>query len=289
MSAESTYLQEIDTIKRIAAFVARRAHVNADESEEFVQVACVRLWENDYSIIGKFEGRSSFTTYLTTVILRLFHQWRVEQWGKWRPSAEAKRLGDKAIVLERLLTRDGYTFAEAVKILTTRSGAEYSVEELEMLYVRLPVRTPRPMFVSEEVSPDALAVDGDAEERVAMSDREQSARQATEVMERVLLTLEADDRVILQMRFWDSRKVPDIARMLHLDQKKVYKRLDKLFAILRRALEGAGISKSEVESLLGRGDQDIRLGILSDRENASFRPSNPTDGKESRGGGGGPQ
>lgn len=289
MNAEATYLQYLDSIKRIAAFVARRGHVNADETEEFVQIASVRLWENDYAIIGKFEGRSSFTTYLTTVILRLFHQWRVEQWGKWRPSAEAKRLGDKAILLERLLTRDGYSIAEAVKILTVRSGAEFTVAELEMLYLRLPVRLPRPVLVSEDVSPDALAVEGDADDRVGGRDRERTARKAAEVMDCVLQTLQSDDQLILQMRFWDGKKVPDIARILHLDQKKIYKRLDKLFLILRKALEAGGVRKSEVETLLGRADQEISLGIIGDRENSPFRPSNSSDGKESRGGEGVPQ
>src|SRR6185503_1033291 len=103
---------------------------------------CFKIFEDDYGIIRKFEGRSSFSTYLTTVILRLFHQWRVEQWGKWRPSAEAKRLGDKAITLERLITRDGFTFDEAVKVLTVRDGGLSPVAELEALYVRLPLRTP---------------------------------------------------------------------------------------------------------------------------------------------------
>src|SRR5689334_7815875 len=127
MNPETTYLEHRESIERIAAFVARRGHLNADESAEFVQIVSYKLFEDDWAIIRKFEGRSSFTTYLTTVIARFFHQWRVEQWGKWRPSAEAKRLGDKAITLERLITRDGFTFDEAVKVLTIRDGAMCTV------------------------------------------------------------------------------------------------------------------------------------------------------------------
>jgi DNA-directed RNA polymerase specialized sigma24 family protein len=68
----------------------------------------------------------------------------------------------------------------------------------------------------------------------------------------------AEDRLILKMRFWDERKVPDIARTLNMDQKKIYKRLDKLFLTLRRGLEKAGVSKSDVADLLCEGDQEIR-------------------------------
>src|SRR5215212_535478 len=275
MNPESTYLEHLPSIERIAAFVARKAHLNADESTEFVQIVRVRLFDDDYAIIRKFEGRSSFSTYLTTVILRLFHQWRVEQWGKWRPSAEARRLGDTAITLERLLTRDGFTLDEAIKVLTTRSGAAASIAELEALYVRLPTRGPRPMEVSDDVSPDAVAVDGDAGDRVESRDRERTARQAGKIIDEVAAKFDPADRLILKLRFWKAMKVPEIARKLHLDQKKIYKRLDKLYAVLRRALETAGVGRSDVDTFLARGDQEIRLNVLSGEENASFRPSNP--------------
>lgn len=273
MNPEKTYLEHLATIERIARFVARKAHLNADETEEFVQIVRVRLWENDYAIIRKFEGRSSFTTYLTTVISRLFHQWRVEQWGKWRPSAEARRLGDLAITLERLMTRDGFTFPEAVKTLTMRSGPAVTVAELEAIYVRLPNRNPRPGFVSGDELPDAVAVESDADTRVESRDRERTARLIMQVIDAVLETFDPEDRVILELRFWKARKVPEIAREVGIEQKKIYKRLEKLFAALRRALESAGVSRSDIEAVLVSGDQDIRLGLLSDPKKPPSGPS----------------
>jgi RNA polymerase sigma factor (sigma-70 family) len=284
MNPENTYLSHLVSIERIAAFVARRGRLNADESAEFVQVVRVRLFEDDYAIIRKFEGRSSFTTYLTTVIIRLFHQSRVEQWGKWRPSAEAKRLGDTAITLERLLTRDGFTLSEAVNVLTTRAGAGVTVAELESLYARLPLRNPRPVLVSDDGLTDAVPAEDDVDDRLGAGDRERAARLTAQTVDAVLAKFDAEDRVILQMRFWHGRKVPDIARILHLDQKKVYKRLDKLFATLRRALETAGVGRGDVDRLLGRGDQDIRFDLLTAEENPAFRPSHPTGEEEVRGG-----
>ena len=286
MNPEATYLQHLESIKRIAKFVARRAHLNADETDEFVQIVCVRLFENDYAIIRKFQERSTFTTYLTTVILHLQHQERVVQWGKWRPSAEAKRLGDKAIAVERLLTRDGYTFSEAVKILTTHASSIYTIAELEAIYVRLPLRNPRPVLIPNDVLPE-VAVEPDADERLESRDRERLARRCAAVIDEAGKTLPAEDRVILQLRINRGFKVPDIARFLKLDQKKVYKRLDKLYAILRRALETAGVSRAEVDKLLSRGDQDIHLDILTEEkkeENDPAGPSNPTGEDEVRGG-----
>lgn len=269
---EETFLEHLRTIERIAAFVCRRNHLSPDETADFCQEVKVRLLDDDYAVIRKFEGRSSFSTYLTTVIQRLFHQWRVEQWGKWRPSAEAKRLGDKAVTLERLLTRDGYSFAEAVQVLTTPAGAVYTVAELEAIHARLPLRNPRPVLISDEVSAEAVASDGDADERIEAGDRERTARSAASTIDKVLGGMEAEDRLILQMRFWEQRKVPDIARRLQLEQKKVYKRLDKLFASMRRALEEAGVRRRDVDRLLSSGDQDLRFA------STQSGPGNPHNG-----------
>ncbi len=271
LTAEDIYLQNLRTIERIARCVARKYCLNPDEAAEFTQEVRVKLLENDYAIIRKFEDRSSFSTYLTTVIGRLYQQWRVEQWGKWRPSAEAKRLGDKAITLERLLTRDGYTFDEAVRELTTPAGSQYTLGELEAIYLRLPVRVPRPIPVSDELLPESVAAEGASDDLIEARDREHAARRTESTIDGLLDDFDPEDRLILQMRIWDERKVPDIARTLHIEQKKLYKRLEKLFLTLRRGLEKAGVSKSDVAGLLTRGDQELRFGFVPE-----IRPSGPS-------------
>lgn len=280
MKPEELYLQHLQSIERIAAFVARRNHLGPDEAAEFTQEVRVRLLEDNYGVIRKFQGLSQFTTYLTTVIVRLFHQYRVERWGKWRPSAEAKRLGDKAITLERLITRDGYTFDEAVKTLTTPAGSQYTVAELEAIYVRLPPRSPRPVVVSGEISPDAASVEADAYDHVEMADRECVARKTCSAIDALIQSMDVQDRQILYMRFAQSLKVPDIARRLHVEQKKVYKRLDTLFGRLRKDLESKGLRPNEISALLTT-DTDLRFNLLhGDEEMTSRGPSHL------RGGGG---
>jgi RNA polymerase sigma factor (sigma-70 family) len=249
MNPEETYLQNLPTIERIAAFVARRHYLQASEAEEFVQEVSFRLLEHNYAIIRKFEGRANLSTYLTTVIGRLFSQWRVEQWGKWRPSAEAKRLGDKAVTLELLLSRDGYTFAEAVRILTTPASSCYTIEELEAIYLRLPVRNPRPVIISEDKVPDVIGVEPDAYERMEAGDRARVRRRAVQIIDDKIQGMAPEDRLILQLRFWHGQRVPDIARTLHLDPKKLYKRIDRLLLVLRRELEKAGLSQADLTGL----------------------------------------
>ncbi|HEV7764214.1 MAG TPA: sigma-70 family RNA polymerase sigma factor [Thermoanaerobaculia bacterium] len=256
MNPEETYLKHLRTIERIAASVARRYYLDASEAEEFVQVVRVRLLEDNYAILRKFEGRSELSTFLTTVIGRLFQQWRVEHWGKWRNSAEAKRLGKTAIILERLISRDGYTFDEAVRHLTTPGGSPYTLAELEAIYQRLPDRMPRPMIVSDDVIPDIVTVEDDGYHRMEAEERAAAFRRAAKMVDELLEKMAAEDRLILQMRFWDGRNVPDIARTLHLDQKKLYKRLERLYRDLRVELVNAGVSPEVVAGLTGDDEEN---------------------------------
>jgi len=263
MNAEELFLANVTTIDRIAGFICRRHHV--DDAEEFSSQVKLSLIERNYEIIRKFEGRSSFPTYLTTVMHRLFYQYRVKEWGKWRPSAEAKRLGDTAITLEKLMTRDGLSFSEAARRMDDRPLAE-----LEAIHLRLPPRQPRPMLVSDEGISEVSTA---AEDTLEIRDREKTARTAAQALDEAITTFDAEDRLILQLRFWHARRVADIAADLHLDQKKTYKRIDKLLFKLRTALERAGVSRAVVEDLLTHGDQEISM-----QENPPISPSKPTKG-----------
>jgi RNA polymerase sigma factor (sigma-70 family) len=269
--AREAFLKNRATIQGIVEFVCRKNRVNATAAEDFASEVNLALITDDYDIIRKFEGRSSFSTYLTTVIQRLFYQHRVKEWGKWRPSAEAKRLGQKAITIEKLLTRDGYSFGEACQFLTTGNGPEYTKLELEAIYMRLPPRQPRPLLVSEDASADAVPDSARADDALLGREREHVARKVAALVDREMARLGADDQLLLRMRFWEGRKAPEIASALHIDQKKVYKRLDKLFLGFKKELERAGIPRAEIDELLATDHHEMA-------GNTDPGPSDPPDG-----------
>jgi RNA polymerase sigma factor (sigma-70 family) len=277
MDVEQFFLAHLREIEHILAFVCRRNHLDAHEAEEFGAHTKLKLIDANYAILRKFEGRSLFTTYLTTVIQRLFFQYRVQLWGKWRPSAEAKRMGDKGVTLERLLTRDGYTFAEAVETLTGGPDAVFTLAELEAMFVRLPPRMPRPMLVSDINAADVAGDGLDPSELLFKEEREQTARCAAAALDKAIGALDPEDHIILRMRFASGMKVPDIARALGLDMKKLYKRIEKLLLRLRSALEAAGLHRDAIDDLLTHGDQEVRLRLI-DEGKQQVSPSHKDDG-----------
>jgi RNA polymerase sigma factor (sigma-70 family) len=276
MDVEQFFLAHLREIEQIIAFVCRRNHLDAEEGEEFASHTKLKLIEGNYAILRKFEGRSLFTTYLTTVIQRLFFQYRVQMWGKWRPSAEAKRLGDKAVTVERLLTRDGYTFSEVVEILASGREAVFTVGELETIFVRLPPRLPRPVLVSDAGATEVAADGADSSNNVSSAEREQTARCAAAAIDAAIAAFDAEDRIILKMRFANALRVPDIARTLHLDTKKLYKRIDKLLIRLRAALEAAGVRRPEIDDLLAHRDHEVTLHLIGEGK----KPLGPSNGDE---------
>src|SRR5262245_66339611 len=123
MDPQELFLSNLDAIDRAIAYVCHRNHLSPQDAEEFNSEVKTKLIEGNYAVIRKFEGRSSFSTYMTTVIQRLYFQWRLQKWGKLRAPAAAKRRGGKGDTLERLPTRGGCNPAEARETLTAGTAA----------------------------------------------------------------------------------------------------------------------------------------------------------------------
>ena len=249
VSGEAMFLAQLALIDRVIAFVCRRNHLTSADAEDFASHARLRLMDDDYAVLRKFQGRSSLKTFLTITLQRVFYDYRIAAWGKWRPSAEAGRRGAVAILLERLIGRDGHTFEEAFEIITVNHRVTVSRADLERMAAALPPRTKRRMEQDDllEALPSGDAADGAAIE----DERRRAAARITLALQAQLDSLPAQDRLMLRLRFEDGRTVAQIAAILRIEQKPLYRRLDRLLRELRDGLEDRGVSRAEVKELLG--------------------------------------
>ena len=248
-SGEALFLSQLDVIERVISFVSSRHHLPGSEADDFGSHVKLKLIEDDYAILKKFEGRSNLRTYLTVVIQRLFLDYRIKAWGKWRPSAEAKRSGPVAILLERLTQRDGYGFEEAVELMQTNHQITMSRPDLEAIAARLPHRLRR-RFESEDALTN-LADDQPSPDEIATS-REQamSGARLESALNTAMAGLEPQDRLILGLRYRDGRTIAEVARALRLDQKALYRRADRCRDVLLAALQASGIDKAQAMEIL---------------------------------------
>jgi len=230
--------------------LGRRYHLSRDERDEFAGNVTVRLMDGDYAVLRRFQGRSSLSTFLRTVITRQFLDARTKAWGRWRPSAEAVRLGPTAVALERLLERQRIPLDQAIETLHAR-GETLDEERLRDLAVHLPRRAPRLRLVDPTALEHVAAIDP-SPEQVLADERAAEARVATTVaLRQATETLTARDQLLLRLRYEQGATVAEIARMLGEDQKPLYRHLDRVLAKLRCTLESRGVSAEQVRALTG--------------------------------------
>ena len=134
-------MSNLGLIDRVVAFACRRYQLNTDDAEEFVSIVNVKLIDDDYAVLRAWEQRSSFKTYISIVVQRVALDYRIQTWGKWRASAEAKRLGELAEEVERLLLRDDRSLDE-VLVALVQKHPHLTRESLRELADRFPVRSP---------------------------------------------------------------------------------------------------------------------------------------------------
>jgi RNA polymerase sigma factor (sigma-70 family) len=261
MDARALLEANLDLIERVIRFTARRQRLDESELEEFASIVKLKLVENEYAVIRKFQGRSHLATFITIVVQRMLLDYRIHHWGKWHASAEAKRLGELAIELEQLLHRDGRTIDEALPMLRAHYP-DASRESLEQLAQRLPERRARRRMVDLAEAEGVAVVDDAAEENVLAAERQTTSHRLSRAMREVIGRLAENDRLLLQLRFESRFTIAQISRSMQVEQKLLYRRMDKMLKDLRAELERAGIDPRDAADLIGReGAQlDFALG-----------------------------
>lgn len=280
MTGAQVFASELALIERVIHWVCARRSLRGADAEDFASTVKLRLIENDYEILARFEGRSSLKTYVTAVVNRLYLDYQNQRFGKWRPSAQARRLGPVALRLECVMYRDGLTFEEACGVIQTRFGASESRDALHALSLQLPVRVARRAADGHGHEPSTasggLAAVEQAERRIL-------AEKTFVALRRALRRLPARDRVILRLHVETGLSLADVARALGEEQKALYRRRDALYKQLRLDLEKDGIGCGDAHELLSTLDWDSALtddaaGSPSLLEEAASRP--PADGGE---------
>lgn len=270
-SPERLFLEQLETIERAIRFACYRASLRNEEAEDFASYVKLKLIEKNYAVIRKYEGRASFAAFIGIVVQRMLLDYRVGQWGKWHASAGAKRSGEPAITIETLLHRDGRTLDEILPILLRR-WPDLSREQVETIAHRLPPREPRARLVGLDGVGDTLL--GRDDGAPFASDRAAVARRIARIVRQTMQGLEEHDRLIFRLHFETEMSVAEISRTLRIEQKPLYRRLQRALARLRTALHAGGIGAADAEEVLNGCHADLDFGFGGGT--SASKPS-PTD------------
>ena len=267
MDAPELFAANLPLLDRVIAGVCRRAGLrDADaDAEDFASTVKITLMENDFAILRSYEGRSSLGSYLTVVVQRLLLRERARMWGRWHASAEAESLGPPAVLLEKLLLRDGRSLDEAVPLVR---AVEPHLDHASVceLAARLPHRAPRPRLVALPFDEHDLASPERTDNRARENDARRTSKRAARIVCEALATLSLDDRMLMRFRFGAGMSIADAARMLRVPQRPLYRRIEALLKQLRHALEREGVNATAVEDIIAaNAAEGVDFGLHTTR------------------------
>lgn len=251
----------LSLIERVIAHLCRRNGLTGADAEDFASTAKLSLIDDDFAVLRGYEGRSALSTFLAVVLQRLLSSERNRSLGRWRPSAEAKRMGTAAVLLETLMGRDRRPLREVLPVVAA-AHPSLSGEEIAALAGRLPERAHRPRPVAlDDLEAEVVAESGAVEARVVEGDRQRIAVTAARVLRETLAKMPLEERMMVRLRFSAGMNVADVARALQIPQRPLYRRLEAVLARLRAALLEAGVDAGAAADLIGTPAADLDLCI----------------------------
>jgi len=250
-AAEALFLEHLDWVDKAASMACSSHGVWGADAEDFIACVRMKLVENDYAVVRRFLGHSELKTYLASVVVRHFVNFNRAERGRWRPSAAAERLGPPAVDLEALVRRDGYTLQQAGETLRTAGRTTLSDAGLARLLDQLPERPPlRPVVGEPATGLDGALGAWRADERVIEAETDGRRAEVLDVLETAMEQLEPEEQLIVKLHFAEGHTLANVARALRLEQKPLYRRVERLRIRLRALLESAGLVGDDVRGLL---------------------------------------
>lgn len=242
-------LDHLDEVDRIVTAVGRRRHLSAEDAGDLRSYVHMRLLEHDCAILRQFANRSRLATFLAVVIDRLATDFLAEQWGRWRPSAAAARLGRTAVLLEQLITRDRYSLDEACEVARARYGIAESDAALRLLWEQIPPR-PAPGVIAAGAAAD-VGEEAAADRTIDDQEREADARAIDVALRRAIEARSNLDRLLLALRYDEDLGLHEIAAIAGLPPASLQRRLKRMLRELGVSLAAAGITRERLARVVG--------------------------------------
>jgi RNA polymerase sigma factor for flagellar operon FliA len=243
------FTDNLELIEKLVRISGRRRHLSHVELEDFAGYVNVELLKDDCATLRKFQNRSSWWTFLATVIEKLALDFLIHRWGRWRPSAMAEKLGPIAVILDRLVNRDNHTLEEAMEIVRTNHAVGLSYTDLRAMWDQLPPR-PRMTEVGEDAAAAVSSPDS-SEVHVEDAARRQDIGRLERTLREAFGRLAAQDRVMIALRYDHDLSVVEIAKVMNSSVPTIHRRLDRSLKELRAALSGGGFDSREIATLIG--------------------------------------
>jgi len=218
------------------------------DPEAFFNDMLAHLTADDYKKLKEFKNRSAPTTYLTTIISRLFIDIQRKHKGRSRTKERARAIGPIGEKLYELIFEKGFPVEEAYEYLKENDHITETLEEIEAMIDKIRGR-PRahkgPTEGSEQPDIKSAFVSADGPEKELI--KKERKKLAKEVLNEIGLESSSEERFIIERRFplsedEEPKDLSEIARLLGITTKAVDSRLRRTLTKLKEKMLQRGLS-----------------------------------------------
>jgi DNA-directed RNA polymerase specialized sigma24 family protein len=218
-----------------------------DDAMDLYVYICERLVADDCARLRRHDpGKGAMSAWLSTVVRRLLVDWVRSNHGRKRMFGSVKSLSavDQQVfemyywrrhtpAEMASLVRDGGHAIGIASVFASLERIERALTDRQRVeLLTMAARSAGAISIDDDEGEPAIAVASESSgpESAMLAAHEQRALQAA------LATLDAEDRVIICMRFIDGLTLPEIKRALHLPALPP-ERIAKIIGLLRAAVE----------------------------------------------------
>jgi RNA polymerase sigma factor (sigma-70 family) len=262
MTPPEYFASGLPIVEDVIAFHSSRGRLSSEEREDFYSWAICKLIENDYGRIRKFEGRSSFRSFVSVIVGHLLVDYFESKGGRRRSSSTAQLFAPEGVWIERYLRR-GHTLSEAIQLVRSNHDSPLSEDELYHIAIRLPLTRKRPTFVAESAGAQVGSLEASPERLIEGKVEEASRVELEAALERALARLSPEERVFVRMRFEEGSRINEIAQAFHIPEKAFYRRFQRTLRRLRKELRTAGLDARCLELYRDGGEPGANFRALA--------------------------
>lgn len=275
------YKQEITAHWLLINQIAERRFIDSNCAEEAVLYVINRLEEDDCRRLRTFSGRAKFSTFISSLTIRILEDFSRKKFGRVRPPAWITILGGIWVTLFQLLCLQRLSVVEAIETMKSRvaDSKQQQVEEtawtilekvtdcgkhqgLEVPFDDAGERQPNDQdnMVGHHDGPEVQFLKNERrilfellfKSVVTGEDVQSSAEHSFMTILETPIQLSAEERLLLKLCFQDELSVTGAGKMLGWNANQSHGKLRRLLVRLRDEFDIAGIG-DELRGMLHEG------------------------------------
>lgn len=219
------------------------------------------LQHDDYRVLRQFKGEAKLSTYITTIIARQAVDLVRKKLGRSREKERAQKFGKIGMMIYEKVILQGCSLKNIYPELKSNENISQSLQELETIAEKIKGKKSSLTFSNGDnpVVKNGAIVDEDGDYIIPdkknnpeeLLIEEQRKQKLGEIVKEIIGQLNGEERIILRMRFPANDeekpgKVEQIATVLGISEKAVYKRIARVLHKCKNLLDQKGVAVNDL-------------------------------------------